>query len=144
MLPATPSQPSAAPRLRIKSPACCITLVLGWILLSTSGLAADRIKVRIGIETNSPPMSFVNAAGHPDGFAAEMLREVGQAGGIDFEILASNWSFITQEFNAGRLDALANVVILPERRATMDFSISHAYLHAIAFTRPGAPPIRHI
>lgn len=143
MLPATQFQPSAAPRPRARPPACCVVLALGWILLSTGGLAADRVKVRIGIETNSPPMSFVDAAGRPDGFAAEMLREVAQAGDIDFEILASNWSFITQEFNAGRLDALANVVILPERRATMDFSIGHAYLHAIAFTRHGAPALRH-
>jgi two-component system cell cycle sensor histidine kinase/response regulator CckA len=139
-----PSVPPAGPNHR--TPAWLTRaglLALGCLLLSTHGLAADRIKVRIGIETNSPPMSFVDARGKPDGFAAEILREVGRTGNIDFEILASNWSFITQEFNAGRLDALANVVDLPERRANMDFSIGHAYLHAIAFTRSGTPPIRH-
>jgi ABC-type amino acid transport substrate-binding protein len=51
------------------------------------------------------------------------------------------WSFISREFEAGRLDALANVTITDERRATMDFSIGHACIHGVAYTRPEAPPI---
>jgi ABC-type amino acid transport substrate-binding protein len=53
------------------------------------------------------------------------------------------WSFISREFEAGRLDALANVTVTDERRATMDFSIGHAFIHGVAYTRAEAPPISH-
>ena len=114
------------------------------MLCATDALAVDRGKIRIGVEDNSAPMSFVDVQGRPAGFTAELLQAVGRAGGVEFEVTAKSWSYIMQEFEAGRLDALANVAITPERRATMDFSVGHASLHAIAITRPSAPPVRHL
>lgn len=111
-------------------------------LVAALAAAPARQKIRIGVEDNSPPMSFVDAQGRPAGFTAELLQAMGETGDVEFEVVASAWTYILQEFNAGRLDALANVAILPERRATMDFSVGHAYLHAVAFTRPEGPKIR--
>lgn len=116
-----------------------------WVFLClTAVLAAApaRQKIRIGVEDNSPPMSSAGANGRPVGFSAELLQAMNATGEVEFEVVASTWTYILQEFEAGRLDALANVAILPERRATMDFSVGHAYLHAIAFTRANAPRVR--
>ena len=113
------------------------------LLLAGHVLTAEPLKVRIGVEINAPPLSFVNAQGQPDGFTAALLREVGRVGGIEFEVVPDYWRGLSQAFQAGRLNALANVTITEGRRATMDFSISHAYIHGIAYTRPGDPPIRH-
>ena len=98
--------------------------------------------IRIGVEQNIPPLSFRNARQQPDGFTAEYLQEVASHGGIKFEVTCNYWSYLLQEFNAGRLDALANVVITENRRQTMDFSIGHASLNAITYTRTDSPPIR--
>jgi PAS domain S-box-containing protein len=122
--------------------ACLMLALLGTLTVSAPA-AEVPLKVRIGVESNAPPLSFVNAQGQPDGFTAALLREVGRAGGIEFEVVPDYWRFLTQAFQAGRLNALANVTITEGRRATMDFSISHAYIHGIAYTRPGDPPIRH-
>jgi PAS domain S-box-containing protein len=110
------------------------------LMVAATTLAATAApKIRIGVEHNSPPLSFVDARQQPTGFTPELLHELGRSGGLEFEIVTSSWSRILQEFQAGRLDALANVTITAERRATMEFSISHASLHAITYTRPGAP-----
>jgi PAS domain S-box-containing protein len=105
--------------------------------------APAKPTIRIGVESNSAPLSFLNAQEQPDGFAAELLREIEAKGDFDFEVVAQSWKYITEEFAAGRLDALANVAILEERRETMEFSIPHAYIHGVSYTLPGAPPIQH-
>ena len=115
-------------------------LVVSVLALAVRAPAADAIKVRIGVEMNSFPLSYENPQGKADGFAAEILREVGRVGGIEFELVSNSWLFISTEFAAGRLDALANVTITDERRETMDFSIGHAYIHGVSYTRPGTQP----
>ena len=103
---------------------------------------AEAKKVRIGVEFNSPPLSYTNADRTPAGFSAELLPAIQREAGIEFEIVVNSWGFLTAEFQAGRLDALANVTITEERRATMEFSLSHAALHAVTYTRPQATPLR--
>ncbi len=115
------------------------------LLLALAGQApaADTAapRIRIGVENNSPPVSFVNAQGQTDGFSSELLVEVSRAGDFEFEIVTDSWKVLLREFQAGRLDALANVTITAERRATMEFSIQHAYVHGISYSRPGVPPV---
>jgi PAS domain S-box-containing protein len=109
---------------------------------SVAFAASPIVKVRIGIENNSPPLAFADAEGRSTGFTVELLRAAGTASGVEYEVTASSWTYILQEFNAGRLDALANVAITPDRAATMNFSVPHAYLRSIAWIRPESPPIR--
>ena len=116
------------------------SLILSLLVLAGSAVAAAPI--RIGVENNSPPLSFVNDRGEHAGFTAELLREMEGTGLVEFVALPSSWSFVLQEFQAGRLDAMANVTSNEERQKTMDFSIGHASLHAITYTRPGEPPLR--
>ena len=117
-----------------------------WLLILTTSAAAATapVRIRVGVEQTSPPLSFLNAAREPDGFAAELLRAVGPAGGVELELVDGPWNHILSEFQAGRIDALANVAITRERRATMDFTVGHAYLHGLAFTRRDHPPVRLI
>ena len=117
-------------------------LLLAGLGLALGNLAAEPVKIRIGIEYNTPPLSFVNPHGAPDGFTAELLREVGREGEIEFQLVPNEWGYILQEFQAGRLDALANVVYTTERAATMEFSLGHATVHAITYTRPDRPAVR--
>ncbi len=102
-------------------------------------LAAPR--VRIGVE-GSGLLSELDGKGQPSGFSGDLLREMSEVGGIEFEIKAAPWTFILSEFQAGRLDALANVAITDERLRTMEFSITHASLHGVAYFRHDRPPIR--
>ena len=117
-----------------------LVLILSLFLLA--GPAAVAAPIRVGVENNSPPLSFVNDRDEHAGFTAELLQEMARTGLVEFVPLPSSWSFVLQEFQAGRLDAMANVSINDERLQTMDFSIGHASLHAVTYTRPGEPPLR--
>ncbi len=109
-------------------------LWLPLLLVCTVALA-DPPRIRIGVENNSEPISFLDADGRPTGFSAELIHEMGRRGSFQPELVTGSWSYILQEYQHGSIDALANVTITEDRKATMDFSISHAYLHGIVFVR---------
>lgn len=112
------------------------------LLLCLGGIAdASARPIRIGIENNSAPMSFLDEHGHPAGFTTDLLQAMEKSGHLDIEVESSYWLEILTDFQEGRLDALANVTITPERRATMDFSISHAYVHGLMYYRQGSPAL---
>ncbi len=106
-------------------------------------LGKKRRTIRIGVEINSPPLSYVSIPGQPEGFTIELLREVGFIAQIDFVFVPGAWAYILTEFNAGRIDALANTLINQDRLKSMDFSIEHAALHSITFSRWQDSPITH-
>jgi len=101
----------------------------------------ERRTVRIGVEYNSPPLSYVSIPDQPEGFTVELLREIGFVAQIDFVYVQGSWTFILAEFKAGRIDALANTLINQDRLKFMDFSIGHTALHSIIFTRPEDSPM---
>jgi PAS domain S-box-containing protein len=116
------------------------------LLLLVAGcatLAPAAPRVRVGVEYNSPPLSYVDAQNQPAGFSAELLAAMARTGEVDVEIVANSWRHLTEEFAAGRLDALANVIVSEERRATMDFSSAHAFIHGVAYTRQGTPAVKN-
>ncbi len=141
-IPPVPAGRAAAGARRFR-PLAGLGLAVGLMLAAAAPLPAAP-RVRIGVERNTPPLSFVDAQNRPSGFTAEMLREVAHAGAIDLEIVPDLWTNILADFQAGRLDALANVTILEERRASMDFSIGHVYTHGSVYFRADRPAIRRV
>lgn len=115
--------------------------LLAWALAAVALAATPPLKVRIGVEANAPPLSYVDEQGRVTGFSADLLREVGRAANVEFEVVPSSWTWLGQEFNAGRLDALANVAFTQPRAGEMEFSVSHASLHALTYTRLADRPV---
>ena len=112
-----------------------------WFLLCALAAPGAVPVLRIGVERNSAPLSFRDAKDQPTGFSAELIQEMTKHGDFQAEVVSNYWRTILRDFQAGKLDALANVNITDERRATMDFSISHAYLHGIVYLRRDHAPI---
>ncbi len=112
------------------------------LLVCGSTLSGAEQVFRIGVENDSAPLSYRDEAGNPAGFSAELLAAMAEANGMEIEIVAGYWSHILRDFQQGKLDALANVTITEKRREWMDFSISHAYVHALVYYPEGAPRMR--
>ena len=98
--------------------------------------------LRIGVESADNPISFIDAAGKPTGFSAALIAEMGRAGLGEVQLVPDRWTLLLRRFNAGELDALANVARTDERLLTMDFSITHAFVHGVIYFRPNGPPLR--
>ena len=111
-----------------------------FVLWSAAIFAAPHLK--IGVENNAEPLSFLDPQRQPTGFSAELIRAMTKHGEFEPELVSASWSFILQEFQAGRIDVLANVTVTEERKDYMDFSISHAYLHGFVYFRADRPPVR--
>lgn len=113
-----------------------------WLLLlpGLGAAVASGQPVRIGVERIGAPMAFIDEAGRPAGFSAELIAAM-QATGLEVELVQNHWSELLREFEAGRLDVLSNVVARPGRLPLMDYSIGHASVHGVVYRRPGDPPI---
>ena len=118
-----------------------ITLGL-FLCFSAIGLGAAEPRLRIGVEVGDRPISFVDANGQPTGFTPELLREMQRAGLGEIEIVSGAWTRLLRDFEEGKIDVLGNVARTEARLHTMDFSIHHAYVHGVVFTRRDRPPVR--
>ena len=112
------------------------------LLACATAAVAEERPLRIGVEINSEPLSFLDAKGEPTGFTAELLKAMAKRGDFQPEVVKGYWTHIRKDFDEGKIDALANVNITDDRRPLMDFSISHAYLHGIIYLRRDHAPIK--
>jgi ABC-type amino acid transport substrate-binding protein len=81
--------------------------------------------VRVGLEADYPPFSFLDPAGKPAGVSVDYLRQVEQALGVRFEVAArASLPTLLEMARRGEVDLLASLTRTPDREA---------YLH---FTRP--------
>lgn len=110
-------------------------LVAGWAQEDETRI------VRVGMDRNSPPLSFVDESDTLRGFSPELLAAMEGINGLRFELVPGYWSQLMPAFEAGEIDVLANITINDQRRQTMDFTIQHSYVHGITYTRPGDPPV---
>jgi PAS domain S-box-containing protein len=119
------------------------TLYLSLLLaFGVTALAAAEPRLRIGVEIADHPVSFLDDQRRPAGFTAELVAAMSRTGLGEVEIVARHWTNLLEDFEAGRLDALANVARTADRVAGMDFSVAHASVHGLVYTRRDRPPLR--
>ncbi len=137
-----------APMLRGRRPRWALLwLGLGLLLGLTGQAAAAETKpavIRVGLEASSEPFTFANGAGQPAGFAYDLFRAVAADQKLEVEYVILPWNGVLDEFKAGRLDVICNLVDTPERRAYIDFSATTIFLRGAAYTRKDAAPLRTI
>jgi PAS domain S-box-containing protein len=108
-------------------------------------VAAETPRViRVGLELDAEPFTFVDANGKPAGFAYELMQAVAADQGLQVEYRALPWNDVLDGFKAGELDVICNLVDTPERRAYIDFSATTIFLRGAAYIRRDAPPLRTI
>lgn len=120
-----------------------LLLLLTLAVSLPAAVPAAAPALRIGVESADNPISFVDSAGKPTGFSAALIAEMSRAGLGEVELVPDRWTLLLRRFNAGELDALANVARTDERLQTMDFSITHAFVHGVIYYRSDRAPLRH-
>ena len=116
-------------------------LILLVIAPCLAAPAAPPLKLRVGVQLASAPLSSIDSQGHPAGFTPELLEEAARVGGFEIEFVPGWWKTNTDAFNARRLDVLSDVTITAARKPQMDFSILHARTHGVIYTRRSQPAL---
>ena len=137
-------------RALLKRSLLLASVLLAGVVFSITAYSADtsgvgvctRPKVIIGADDTIAPYSFLKSNGEPSGFCIELLRAVGSATGLDYEVRLAPWDEIRAALEAGEIDAVAAMVYSEEREKEFDFSPPYAIMHHSVFKRPGAPDIR--
>lgn len=119
----------------------CAVALLGSAALGQSAGEKNREVVRVGIESDYPPYSYLGGDGSPIGFNVDVLRAVSEATGLFIDIDYRAWAEIREDLERGTLDAICGMYASSERDRTVDFSPPLTIVHHAAFRREGAPGI---
>lgn len=80
-------------------------------------------QIRVGVMSNWRPVEFVDEKGQAAGITTDVLTLLNQR--LDTEFVAtpySDWEKLLQDYKAGKLQMVANISDLPERRSFSTFS----------------------
>ncbi len=93
--------------------------------------------LRVGIDVDGEPMTFVDPKGVPEGFAVDIMNGIAREMGFQVVYVAKPWSQMFDDFTAGRVDALANITYTSQRAAEIEFSVPHIVMNGAIFVRKG-------
>lgn len=97
---------------------------------------AEHPVVRVGFDTDYAPYSFIDQRGELVGVAPDLLNILSKSIGIKIEAVADlSWSEIMDEAKSKNLDAVATVIITPERLDFLEFSEKYIPTPLVIMTR---------
>lgn len=112
---------------------------------SESAWLAEHPVVRIGGDSNWPPIEFLSEDGVYQGLSADYLALLSQRLGIEFEVVAySDWPATLEMLKNRELDALSGVIRTDEREQFAQFTLPYSEISAVIYTRQQHPPINSI
>ncbi|SBT11042.1 putative Histidine kinase [Candidatus Propionivibrio aalborgensis] len=107
----------------------------------TDWLAAHPV-VRLGIDPNYGPYSFLDEQGELRGAVRDFLTCFERALGLRFEIISNlEWPQLMEAVQQQRIDGVATVVRLPEREAFLEFTDIYLPTPLVVMTRADAEPL---
>ncbi|MFW6223132.1 MAG: transporter substrate-binding domain-containing protein, partial [Bacteroidota bacterium] len=84
-------------------------------------LNADTL--RIGMDFNYPPFSFINEDGFPDGHDVDIIKEISAFTGHKAIFVPGQWEIILEKLKNGEVDVISGIVYSEERDRDYDFTI---------------------
>jgi two-component system sensor histidine kinase EvgS len=102
---------------------------------------AVRDTIVVGVETEYPPFSMLNARGEADGFAVELFRAAADKMGSHVVLRPMGWDRLVSDLAAGAIDAIPFVVKRSDRENLFDLTVPYLKGHAGVFMRIGDEPV---
>lgn len=97
-------------------------------------------QIRVGVMSDWRPVEFVDENGEPAGLTSDILKLLNQRLEAQFVPTPySDWELLLDDFKAGKLQMVANISDLPDRRSFSAFSNDYWTLQWIMVGRHDAP-----
>ena len=130
-----------------------VLLLVGLFLISCGGKkeettgengqgGTEKIKVRVGTEGTFAPFSYTDDKDNLTGYDIEVVKEIGQRAGIEFEFLPTPWDGMFLGLESGKFDMIANQISKnPEREEKYLFSDDYLVTGAQIIVKKGRTDI---
>ncbi|WP_233080059.1 transporter substrate-binding domain-containing protein [Rheinheimera soli] len=83
-------------------------------------------QIRVGVMSDWRPVEFVDEKGEAQGITSDILKLLNQRLDVQFVPQPySDWAMLLKDFKAGKLQMVANISDLPERRSFSNFSLDY-------------------
>lgn len=122
-------------------------LALGLFAQSASANALKEIvkrgELRVAVQTQGPPVSFVNKNGDRTGFAIEVVKMMAEDIGVDLKLLDYDWKGLIPAVNSGKADFLA-ADMTPNAKRTLVLSFTEPYLYSdvVLYSKKSQPFVK--
>jgi PAS domain S-box-containing protein len=114
----------------------------GLLVLGLALTTVAAAPLRVGLDVNGEPMTFVDSKGVPRGFAVEIMNGLAAEMGFQVEYVPKPWAEMLSDFQAGKTDALANITYTDERTKFVEYSVPNIVMNGAIFVRKGDHAIK--
>ena len=111
-------------------------IALGLMAAAPSTASADvvddiikRGELRVAVQTQGPPVSFVDKNGDRTGFAIEVVKMMAADMGVELKLLDFDWKGLIPAVQSGKADFLA-ADMTPNAKRTLVLSFTEPYLYS--------------
>ncbi len=112
------------------------TGILTFALLGLPQAGADvvedivkRGELRVAVQTQGPPVSFIDKNGKRTGFAMEVIEMMAEDMGVELKVLDYDWKGLIPAVRSGKADFLA-ADMTPNAKRTLVLSFTEPYLYS--------------
>jgi polar amino acid transport system substrate-binding protein len=112
------------------------SVTVGLALAASYPVSADvlqdivkRGELRVAVQTQGPPVSFVDKHGKRTGFAIEVIKMMAKDMGVELKMLDYDWKGLIPAVRSGKADFLA-ADMTPNAKRTLVLSFTEPYLYS--------------
>ena len=120
-----------------------VMVILLFNIISIEVHASDSQKIRIGVDKNIPPYSYIEN-GELKGFNVDILKAMGGYMKYSIDVVPMDWDSAVDALLEGSIDALCGMVPTPERNNSFDFSEEYISLDYYIFQNKNITSIKNI
>ncbi len=127
-----------------------LTMAAAWIGLAAPSHADEmdeilkRGELRIAVQTQGPPVSFIDKNGKRTGLAIELAEMMAKDLGVKLVIQDYDWKALIPALLAGKADLIAaDMAPTPQRAAQLLFSRPMFYQETVAFAQKDSPLVKY-
>ncbi len=113
---------------------------------ATADVVKDIVKrgvLRVAVQTQGPPVSFVDKNGDRTGFAIEVVKMMAADMGVELKLLDYDWKGLIPAVNSGKADFLA-ADMTPNAKRTLVLSFTEPYLYSdvVLYSKKSQPFVK--
>lgn len=122
-------------------------LAVGLMVAGQTGAKAstmedilNRGEIRVAVQTQGPPVSFVDKHGERTGLAIEIVRKMAEDMGVELKLLNYNWQGLIPALRSKKADMIAaDMTPTPKRATRLLFTEPIFFTSTIAFAKKDKP-----